>query len=104
MSRPVFLALMALCFFGAILLGGCSHKPLTPPQAAPAVEVLVPVATPCQVEQVAASPLPTASTSPSMLNDIYDAVKLVLADRAVLKADRTQMAAANSNPCPGATK
>lgn len=83
-----------------IILSGCATKPTTPPQAPPAVKVLVPVSKACKVEQVASSPLPSASTSPSILTDLYGAVKLVLADRSVLKADRTRMAAANSNPCP----
>ena len=87
-------------FVAAMSLTSCATKPLTPPQAPPAVEVLIPVPVPCQVAQVAPSKLPTASTS--IPNDIYRAVQLVLADRAVLRADRARLAAANSNPCPKA--
>lgn len=82
----------------AIILQGCATKPLTPPQAPPAVEVLIPVPVPCQVAQVASSGLPTASEP--IKGDIYRAVQLILADRAVLKADRERLQAANSNPCP----
>lgn len=82
---------------GIIMLEGCTPKPLTPPQAPSAVEVLIPVPTPCKVAAVALSGLPTASTS--IPDDIYRAVQLVLADRAVLKADRERLAAANNHPC-----
>lgn len=85
---------IAMAFFTT----GCASKPLTPPQAPPAVKVEVPVPVPCQVAQVAPSGLPTASAP--LPTDIFDAVKLILADRATLKADRTRLVAANSNPCP----
>ena len=89
--------------YGAMaMMAGCAHAPLVPPQAPPAVEVLIPVAVPCNVASVVPSKLPTASTS--IPDDIFDAVKLVLADRAVLKADRERLVAANSNPCPLETK
>ncbi len=84
--------------FVLFALTGCASKPLTPPQAPPAVEVMIPVPVPCQVAQVPRSPLP--SRSRAIPNDIFDAVKIVLADRAVLKADRERLIAANSNPCP----
>jgi hypothetical protein len=90
--------LLALLAISSAVIGGCSSKPLTPPQAAPAVEVLVPVAVPCKVAQVAPSRLPTSVAAIPV--DIYEAAKLILADRAVLKADTTRMAAANSDPCP----
>lgn len=95
---------MRLALIGAacaLLVSGCATKPLTPPQAPPAVEVLIPVPVPCEVAQVAPSELPTASGVP---HDIYEAVKRVLADRAVLMADRTKMRAANTDPCPKGTK
>jgi len=79
-------------------LAACTSKPLTPPQAQSAVEVRVPVPVPCQVTQVPSSRLPTASLS--IGGDIYTAVKLILADRSVLKADRARLSAANSDPCP----
>ncbi len=79
-------------------IAGCASRPLTPPQAPPAIEVLVPVPVPCRVEPVASSRLPTASAP--IPTDIWDGVKLILADRATLKADRERLKAANSNPCP----
>lgn len=88
-------------FAAALVLSACAtQKPLTPPQAPPAVEVKVPVPVPCQVEQIAPSGLPGAVAP--IPDDIFEAVKLILADRATLKADRTRLVAANSNPCPKA--
>ena len=105
MNAAKFVRLMlcpTIAFWAAvgIVLSGCVGKPLTPPQAPPAVEVLIPVPVPCQVASVALSGLPTGSEA--VKDDIYRAVQLILADRAVLKADRARLAAANSNPCPKA--
>ena len=92
---------LLLCM--ALSLSACATtKPLTPPQAPPAVEVLIPVPVPCDVAQVAPSELPSA-TRP-VPNDIYGAVQIVLADRATLRADRERLVAANSNPCPAAPR
>jgi PBP1b-binding outer membrane lipoprotein LpoB len=82
----------------AVVLAGCTTtKDVEPPQAPPAVEVLVPVSKPCKVEKVEKSPLATADGVP---NDLFEAVKRILADRAILLGDREKMAAANSDPCP----
>lgn len=81
----------------ALALAACSHAPLVPPQAPEAVKVLVPVPVPCEVEKVTPSPLATADGVPP---DLFEAVKRVLADRSILLADRTKLAAANSDPCP----
>lgn len=78
-------------------LAACSTPGRVPPPAPAAVEVLVPVVRPCEVAQVESSKLPSAGGVP---NDIYEAVKRILADRQVLIADREQLQAANSNPCP----
>lgn len=76
------------------LLGACTTRQ---PLPGPVVEVQVPVAVPCEIDQVDTSPLPSAEGVP---NDIFDAVKIVLADRALLKADREKLKAANTSPCP----
>ena len=90
----------ALLVLATILVGlasGCAHRaPLPPPPAPPAVEVLIPIAKPCQVEKVEKSPLATSQGVP---NDIFEAVKRVLADRAILMSDREKLVAANSDPC-----
>lgn len=92
-ATVLFLALVP------ILMGsGCASTPKVPLQAPPAVKVLVPVPVPCVIAEVPKSALPSQSNP--ILNDIYRAVQIVLADRAVLKADRERMAAANSDPCP----
>lgn len=92
--RKLYLALAPLAL---VLLSACSTTGRLPPPAPGAVEVLVPVTQPCEVAQVENTPLPTAGGVP---NDIYEAVKRILADRQVLIADREQLQAANSNPCP----
>lgn len=84
-------------FSTALALTACSTAQDIPPQAPGAVEVLVPVTKACEVAQVESSKLPSAGGVP---NDIYEAVKRILADRQVLIADREQLQAANSNPCP----
>lgn len=94
----VRLLISATC---ALLVTGCATTPITPPQAPPTVEVLIPVPVPCEVAQVAPSELPTASGVP---HDIYEAVKRVLADRAVLMADQAKLRAANGDPCPKGSK
>lgn len=75
-------------------LAACSTPAGPTPKA---IEVLVPVTQPCEVAQVQSSPLPSAGGVP---NDIFEAVKRVLADRQVLLGDREKLQAANSNPCP----
>lgn len=94
--RYIIIFFWLICL--TLSLPGCSSKPLTPPQAPSAVEVLVPVPVPCKVAQVPSSKLPSAIVT--IPRDIFEAVKIVLADRATLKADRERMAAANSDPCP----
>lgn len=84
----------------ALALGACAHKaPQPPAEAPPAVEVLIPVPTPCDNAQIASTALPGASAA--IPNDIFDAVKLILGDRAVLKGDNERLKAANTNHCPG---
>jgi hypothetical protein len=63
------------------------------------VKVLIPVTQPCKVEKVDPSPLVTERLGGAG-DDLYEAVKRVLADRAILKADRSKLVAANSDPCP----
>lgn len=82
----------------ALVLAACASAPKVPPQAPPAVKVLVPVPVPCKVEKVAKSPLVTEQQP--VAGEIFEAVKQVLADRAILKGDRERMAAANNDPCP----
>jgi hypothetical protein len=79
------------------LLSGCTSTRNLPPPAPLIQKVLVPVSQPCQVEQVTNSPLPSAGGVPL---DIFEAVKRVLADRAILLGDREKLQAANSDPCP----
>lgn len=96
---------LALLVLATILVGlssGCAHRaPLPPPPAPPAIEVLVPIAKPCEVQKVEKSALPSALGLP---NEIFEAVKRVLADRAILLSDREKLAAANSDPCPEVAK
>lgn len=99
-ARPVVLlaaVLWAMLLVAALSSCTTTGSPLPPPRAPDAVKVLVPVPTPCAVEQVEASTLPSAGGVP---NDIFEAVKRVLADRAVLLGDREKLVAANSDPCP----
>lgn len=81
----------------ALALAACATTKDIPPAAPEAVEVLVPVTKPCEIAQVANSPLPSA---PGVPLDIFEAVKRVLADRQVLLGDREKLQAANSDPCP----
>jgi hypothetical protein len=87
-------------FATPLALAACSTtpKPLVPDTPPQAVQVLVPIAKPCKVEKVDPSPLVTDKMGAG--DDLYEAVKRVLADRAILMADRTKLVAANSNPCP----
>jgi hypothetical protein len=82
-----------------LALGACTATRNTPPPAPLATKVLVPVTEPCKVEKVDPSPLPSAGGVP---DDIFEAVKRVLGDRAVLLADREKLVAANTDPCPEA--
>lgn len=89
--RPIpfrfVLAFMAVAF----VLAGCGHAPIPPVQ-----EVLIPIAKPCEVEKVEPSKLATAQGVP---NDIFEAVKRILADRQILLGDREELIAANTEPC-----
>jgi hypothetical protein len=81
-----------------VALAACATtaKAPLPPTAAEAQPVYIPVPQPCEVEKVQASALPSAS---GVGDDLYEAVKRVLADRAVLLGDREKYAAANEAPC-----
>ena len=87
----------------ALVLAACSTavKAPVPPQPAPAVPVYIPVAQACEVEKVQPSELATADGVP---NDLYEAVKRVLADRSLLLGDREKLTAANSDPCGNGPK
>ena len=84
-----------LCVSLAVALAACTST--RPPLPGPVVEVFVPVPVPCEIGQVEITPLPSEQ---GVSEDIYDAVRLILADRAILQADREQLKAANSDPCP----
>ena len=90
-------------FATPMALAACSTtpKPLVPDQPPPAVQVLVPIAKACEVQKVEPSRLETADGVP---NDLFEAVKRVLADREILMSDRTKLVAANSDPCPEHSK
>ena len=90
-------ALLAICLFAALLVPACASAPKMPPPAPPAVEVAIPILTPCEVEQVELSKLETEKAP--VPHDIYDAVKMILADRSILKGDREALTAANNEPC-----
>jgi len=89
----------------AMGLAACATSPkaLVPDQPPPAVQVLVPMQTPCKVEKVEPSPLVTERLGGAG-GDLYEAVKRILADRTLLISDRTKLVAANSDPCPVASK
>jgi len=81
-----------------VALAACS-TPAKAPQPLPAAEakpVYIPVPQPCEVEKVHPSALPSSG---GVGDDLYEAVKRVLADRAVLLGDREKYAAANEAPC-----
>lgn len=82
-------------------LGGCTANRSLPPPPPPVQKVLVPVTKPCEVEKVENSALPSDGGVP---DDIFEAVKRVLADRSVLLADREKLQAANTAPCPESTQ
>lgn len=91
--------LLVVSILLASLLPGCASAPQhLPPRAPMAVKVLVPVSKPCEVVVVPKSPLPSEGVS-VIPHDIYEAVKLALADRATLMADREALSAANDKPC-----
>ena len=52
---------------------------------------------PCEVVKVVKSPLVTDGLGAG--NDLYEAVKRILADRSILIGDREKLAAANDDPC-----
>jgi hypothetical protein len=59
------------------------------------VKVAVPV--PCQIEQVAPKPRPSAQARKG--DDVFTLSKIALADRRVLTAENTELRAANTSPC-----
>lgn len=91
----------APAFSIALALTACATAPkaLVPDQPPPAVQVLVPVPTPCEVQKVEPSPLVTERLGGAG-GELFEAVKRILADRAILISDRTKLVAANSDPCP----
>lgn len=101
--RVLGLIMLVLCLGSCILLGGCAGpKALqVPPPAPDAQAVYIPVPKPCKVEKVTPSPLATAAGVP---HDIFGAVQRILADRELLKGDRTKALAAASDPCPQAAQ
>lgn len=89
---------MALGVLLVAALSGCAGR--LPPPAPPAVEVLVPVPVPCEIEQVPVADKPRTSADMG----IFDLVKTVLAERAVMAGENARLRAANTNPCPGEPK
>lgn len=104
MLRPILRRLRGFIFWTPVVaLAACSTtaKAPVPPQAAEARPVYIPVPKACEVEKVQPSELPSAG---GVGDDLYEAVKRVLADRAVLLGDREKLVAANSDPCPEGRK
>lgn len=97
--EPPRMALLAilLLLLACLLLPGCASNRI-PPQAAPAVEVKVPVPVACEIEQVPVPQYPAAQARKGM--SIWDLTKLVTADRQVRMAENERLRAANNNPCP----
>lgn len=93
----LLLLLFAVVAFLFLTACATDPKPL-PTQAPPAIEVKVPVPVPCEVEKVQETTLPSAIAA--VPGDIWEGVKLVLADREILKADKAKLQAANNSPCP----
>lgn len=83
-----------------VALAACSTtaKAPLPLPAAEAKTVYIPVPQPCEVEKVAPSPLVTEQKGGAG-DELFEAVKRVLADRAILLGDREKLVAANSGPC-----
>jgi hypothetical protein len=81
-----------------IVLPSCATTPKLPPQAPPAVEVLVPVPVPCQIEQPP-QPVYPADNLPADAS-LFDTVRTLLADRLVRIAETTRLRAAIADPCP----
>lgn len=100
MVRPILRYLRGLILWTPIVaIAACAPKAaIAPAPAPPAIKVLVPVPQPCEVQKVHPSRLVTEELGAG--DDLYEAVKRVLADRETLMADRTKLVAANSDPCP----
>lgn len=95
--RSVLLA--GIAGVAALSIGSCAaRQPIVPPPAPEAIPVYIPIPKPCEVEKVAKSRLVTEELGAG--DDLYEAVKRVLADRSILKADREKLVAANDAPCP----
>lgn len=77
-------------FFLPLLATACATGPTVPK------EVLVPVPVPCEVEQVPAPTLPTASPDA----DVFELAKVAAARIKLLMADTERLRAANTSPCP----
>lgn len=60
-------------------------------------ETLVPVPVACEIEQVPAAQLPTASPDA----DVFELAKVAAARVKLLLADNERLRAANASPCPG---
>lgn len=82
----------------ACSLVSCTKAVNVPPSAPEALPVYIPIVKPCEVAKVPKSPLP--SDDVVVPDDIFEAVKLALSDRAVALSDREKLAAANDDPCP----
>ena len=95
MTSTFRLTVAAIALALVIGLAGCGAPPRSTPGKP--VEVKVAVREACQPAQVKPSTLPSSQGFPA---DIYEAVKRVLADRAVLLGDRERLVAANTDPCP----
>jgi len=93
----LFLLALLLLFAVCFLLPGCASNRI-PPQAAPAVEVKVPVPVACEIEQVPVPSYPAAQARKGM--NIWDLTKIVTADRQVRMAENERLRAATNNPCP----
>lgn len=96
-SPPVIALLVGGFLLILLALTACAGRTQLPPPAPPAVPVYIPVVQPCEVEQVDTSPL---SADDGVPMDIYAAVQQIVADIMVLKADREELKAANTDPCP----
>lgn len=98
---PGFLFALVLAAAALSSLAACSTGPKLPVPTPPAHPVYIPVPVPCEIEQIEPSPLPSDK---GFAADIYEAVKVLLADREVLLGDRKKLIAANRTPCPGGTE